>query len=151
MYFMKRMPTLFLALFMTTALMAQTVQGEMTDDQLKQWAAAYQQIQVIDQQAQQTMVAAIEDSGMEVQQFIDLQQAQANPNEEMDATPEEQALFDQASKRIQEVQQEAQGEMQVKIQDEGLTLEEYQAFGAMIQNDPNLQQKLMEYLQPAEE
>lgn len=124
MYFMKRMPTLFLALFMTTALMAQTVQGEMTDDQLKQWAAAYQQIQVIDQQAQQTMVAAIEDSGMEVQQFIDLQQAQANPNEEMDATPEEQALFDQASKRIQEVQQEAQGEMQVKIQDEGLTLEE---------------------------
>lgn len=151
MNFMKRMTTLLLALFMTTGVMAQAAQGEMNDDQLKQWAAAYQQIQMIDQQAQQTMVAAIEDSGMEVQQFTEMQQAQANPNEEMETTPEEQSLFDQASRRIQEVQQEAQQEMQVKIQDEGLTMEEYQTYGAMIQNDPALQQKLMEYLQPAEE
>ncbi len=150
MYFMKRMTTLLLALTMSTALLAQAAQGEMTDDQLKQWAAAYQQIQLIDQEAQQTMVEAIEESGLEVQKFIEMQQAQANPNEELDATPEEQMRFGEASQLLQQVQQEAQQSMERKIQEEGLTMQEYQAFGGMIQNDPELQQKLMEYLQPEE-
>ncbi len=152
MLFTKKITLLILSmLFGIAGLTAQTVEKEnVTDDQLKKWAAAFKQVQTIDQQAQQNMITAVQESGMEVPRFIELQQAQADPDTELKAEGEEVALFTAASQKIQQIQQEAQQTMQVKIQDEGLTITEYQEVGAMIQSDPKLQEKLSEYMQAEE-
>lgn len=152
MLFTKKITLLILSmLFGIAGLTAQTVEKEnVTDDQLKKWAAAFKQVQTVDQQAQQSMITAVQESGMEVPRFIELQQAQADPDTEMKAESEEVALFTAASQKIQQIQQEAQQTMQVKIQDEGLTITDYQQVGAMIQSDPELQEKLTEYLQAEE-
>lgn len=152
MFFTKKITLLILSmLFGIAGLTAQTVEKEnVTDDQLKKWAAAFKQVQTVDQQAQQNMITAVEESGMEVPRFIELQQAQTDPDTELKAEGEEVALFTAASQKIQQIQQEAQQTMQVKIQDEGLTITEYQEVGAMIQSDPKLQEKLSEYMQAEE-
>lgn len=152
MFFTKKITLLILSMLIGIAgLTAQTVEKEnVTDDQLKKWAAAFKQVQTVDQQAQQNMITAVEESGMEVPRFIELQQAQADPDTELKAEGEEVALFTAASQKIQQIQQEAQQTMQVKIQDEGLTITEYQEVGAMIQSDPKLQEKLSEYMQAEE-
>jgi hypothetical protein len=152
MLFTKKITLLLLTVLIgSSGLFAQTVQKEdVTDEKLEQWAAAYKQIQLVDQEAQQHMITAVEESGMEVPRFIELQQAQADPDQELEAESEEVAMFTAASQKIQQIQTEAQTTMQTKIQEKGMTLNEYQELGAVIQSDQELQAKMMEYLQAEE-
>ncbi len=120
---------------------------EVTDQEFKKFASAYQQVQRVDQQAQQNMIKAIKDEGLDVQRFNQLLQAQQDPNQEVDASNEEIKKYESASTELEKIQGQAQQEMQEKITEEGLTVPRYQEISAAIQASPELQEKLQEYLQ----
>ncbi len=119
---------------------------EVSDKELELFASAFQQVQNVDQQAQQNMIKAVEEEGFEVQRFNEIQQAQQNPNQDSNATNEEMNKYESASKELEIIQGQAQEEMQEKIIEEGLTVPRYQEIAAAIQANPELQQKLQEYL-----
>jgi hypothetical protein len=127
---------------------AQTEQKEeVSDQEIKQFASAFQQIQAVDQMAQQDMIKAVEDEGLDVERYNEIQQTAQDPNQEIDVNGDELKKYEIATREIEKIQMEAQQQMQEKIVEEGLTIDRYQEIAAVIQNDPELQQKLQKYLQ----
>jgi hypothetical protein len=143
MLFSKRLSGFFLFfLFAGAGAMAQVQpQEEISDNELKQFITAVQQVQMVDQMAQQQMMGAIQEEEMEVPRFVEIMQAMQDPNQEVEATEEEMEKFQAASNKIEQIQIEIQGEMESLIVDAGLTIERYQVISMQIQSDPELQQR----------
>ncbi|MFW5658086.1 MAG: DUF4168 domain-containing protein [Bacteroidota bacterium] len=147
---MKKFTSLVLIILISsiTGIFAQTNQeNEISKKELKQFASAFKKVQVIDQKAQANMVTAVEEEGLEVQRYNEIQQAQQDPDQEVDATPEELNKYETASEELETIREQARQQMHEKIIDEGFSINRYQEIAVAIQNDPELQQKLQEYLQ----
>lgn len=149
MFKMKKITSLIL--FITIGSMsafAQTEQKEeVSGEELNQFASALQQVQTVNQQAQGVMIKTIEEEGLEVQRYNEIQQAEQDPNQETNATDEELKQYEVATTEIEKIQIQTQQVMQEKIVEVGLTINRYQEIAAIVQNDPELQQKIQEYLQ----
>lgn len=115
--------------------------GEISDKELQQFVSASQYVQVINQQAQQEMVTAVEKEGLQAQRYSEIQQAQQDPNQEADATDEELKQYEAATQELQKIQVQAQQQMQKKLNEEGLTESRFQEISMVLQSDPELQEK----------
>lgn len=149
MFKMKKITSLLLiSMIGIMSAFAQTDQKEeVSAEELKQFASALQQVQTVNQQAQEKMVKTVEEEGMEVQRYNEIQQAQQDPSQEAKVTDEELKQYEVATQGLEKLQVQVQQEMQEKIIEEGLTVNRYQEIAATVQNDPELQQKIQEYLQ----
>jgi len=134
-------------LALTPAIAQESTQTEVSDQDLKKFAAVLQEIQAVNQQAQQDMVVIVEDEGLEIKRFNEIRQAQANPDMEVDVSEEEVKMFNSATEELVKIQEDAQKDMESEIKEEGLTVAQYQNIATQIQNNPELQQKLQQYLQ----
>lgn len=144
---MKKITGLFILLiFSSMGAFAQT-EDVVSDTELKQFASALQKVQHVEQKTQEDLVTAVQEKGLDVQRFNELQQAKQDPSQEADATDEELEKFEAATKELGKIQMTAQQKMQEKITAEGLTVPRYQEISAAIQNDPELQQKVREFMQ----
>lgn len=121
-------------------------QQTVTDEEVKLFAAAFKEIQVLNQEAQQTMVAAIENEDMDVQRFSEIYQAMQMPDQPVEATEDELSKFENANNEVEKIQGVIQLQMEEKIREEGLSPERYQEIGMQIQSSPELQSKIQEYL-----
>jgi len=120
---------------------------DISNEELQKFANAFQKIQVENQKIQQKMIAEIQEEGMEVQRFSEIQQAQQNPEQEAEMTTEEEKAIENLMPKLQTIQQESQTVMQEKIKSAGLTMNRYQEIAQMIQQNPELQQKLQSMMQ----
>lgn len=116
--------------------------SEISDEELQQFVAASQQIQTMNQQVQQQMVSAVQEGGLGVERFNEIQQSEQDPNQELDASNDEMKQYQESVERLKQIQVDAQQEMQAMIQEEGLTLERYQQIGSALQTNPEIQEKL---------
>lgn len=137
----KVISTFGLFLFTLFAATAQT-EGEVTDAQLQKFAEAYQSVQMSNQAIQQEMIVAIEKEGLTPERFNEIYEAEMDPKKEVEATEEEMEKQGAAMVVIQEIQKASQEEMENKIKEKGLTMEQFQQIGAKIQQNPELQQKM---------
>ncbi len=119
---------------------------EVSGEELKQFASAFQQVQTVNQQVQQRMIKAVEETGLDVQRYNEIQQAQQDPNQEVNVSDEELEQYTATTQELEKIQAGAQQEIQGKITEQGLTVNRYQEIAAALQNDTELQQKLQEYL-----
>ena len=152
MFKMKKLTSLFLTLLVSsTFVFAQTPQvpqdTEVSDKEIKTFASAFQQVQALDQKAQQDMVKAVQDEGLSVERYNEMLQSEEDPTKDAKPTDEEKSQFENINQKIGAIQQKAQQSMQNKIQDEGLTVKRYQEIAFAIQNSPALQEKLQQHMQ----
>ena len=128
--------------------MQQPRQMEVSESDLERFAVAIQQIQAIEQQAQAQMIEAIEAQGLTLERFNEIAQSQQDPamQGQVDVSGEEAEIFNQAVERISGIQQEAQLEMETAVEQEGLNVEEFNLIAQAVQQDPSLQQRVMEML-----
>ncbi|MEX0966057.1 MAG: DUF4168 domain-containing protein [Bacteroidia bacterium] len=139
---------LMIILFGATAGFAQTeTQKEVSEKEIEQFAAAFQEVQSVNQEAQQKMVGAVEEQGFDVQRYNEIQQAQQNPEAEIELTPEENKNYEAVVQELGTIQTEAQKKMEEKIEEHGLSIERYQEIASQMQRDPELQKKLQEHMQ----
>lgn len=122
------------------------VESDVSDEEVKQFTEAFKSIQEIDQKTQQKMVSSVQEKGLDVQRFTEMQQAEQDPAAEVEATDEELENYNSASKELKKIQKEAQGKMEAEIKDKGLSLTRYQEIAEMVNKDPELQEKIKEYL-----
>jgi len=109
-------------LALTPAIAQESTQTEVSDQDLKKFAAVLQEIQAVNQQAQQDMVVIVEDEGLEIKRFNEIRQAQANPDMEVDVSEEEVKMFNSATEELVKIQEDAQKDMESEIKEEGLTV-----------------------------
>lgn len=135
---------LFVAMMGTFGIYAQ--EQEVSDTELTQFANAYQEMQVQNQEAQQEMVKIIEAEGMDVQRFSAIQQASMDPNQDIEVTDSEKKMHENAISKMKEMQPEIEKKATEKIIATGLTMERFEAIAAVIQKDQGLQQRLQSIL-----
>lgn len=114
---------------------------DVSDEDLKKFAEIIQEVQVINQSSQQDMMKAVQDEGLDVQKFTQIQQAQQNPNKEANASDKEMKQFQSSMEQIQKIQTDSRAEIESKIEERGMSIEEYQKILSAIQQSPELQQK----------
>ncbi|MFO7828910.1 MAG: DUF4168 domain-containing protein [Bacteroidales bacterium] len=120
---------------------------EISDKELQQFATIQQQANTISQQSHQDKVSAVEDIGLEVERFNEIEQAQQDPNIQMDATKEELQMYQEAIQFLEEIQGRDQQKMVELIEDKGLSVTRYQEIEYAIQSDPELQLKYQTMMQ----
>lgn len=119
---------------------------DISDTQLAQFADAYINIQMQNQEAQQEMIAIIEKEGLDVERFSAIQEASMNPSQESNASAEEMKKHEKAIKKLDELQPKFEQKAIDGIEASGITMEQYQSIAAAIQQDQDLQQKLQTIL-----
>ncbi|MDA3911282.1 MAG: DUF4168 domain-containing protein [Bacteroidales bacterium] len=125
---------------------SQQTEPEISDAELQQFAEAYTGVQELNNATQQKMVKSIEDSGMTVERYTEIQQAQQAPDQDANVAEKELLVFQQATKKIQKHQSEFQQNVNSAITKSGLSMERYQEIIAKVQTSQELQQKIQEYL-----
>lgn len=125
----------------------QTQQKPVSDEEIQKFATAMSNVQTVNQQAQQEMVKAVTDEGIEVSRYNEIYEAQQNPNQDVDSSEEEMEQFRSASQKIQKIQQKTQGQIEKDIQKAGLSMQRYQEISTQVQGDPDLQEKVREQMQ----
>ena len=131
---------LFVALLGTIGLSAQGT--SVSDAELTKFATAYRKLQIQQQVTQQTMMKAIEEEGIEVKRFSEIQQASMDPNKEVEATKEEMELHKKALSKIEKMQPELEKKINEEITSTGMTMEQFEALAKEIQQDRSLQERL---------
>jgi hypothetical protein len=119
---------------------------EISDNELKQFVTAFQQIQVINQQTQEAMIKAVKEEGLEVERYNEIQASENDTSKVTEATAEEMEKYKSAKQKLEKLQIESQPKMQEKIIEAGLTIPRYQEIVNAIQASPELQQKVQEYM-----
>jgi len=142
---MKKTIALLIMVFITTLTVAQ--EKNITDDELNKFAEAYQHVRTINQSSQQKMMKAVTDEDLTVERFNLINQAEQNPNKEVEATDDELKKYQVAMESVETIQQNVQAQLQTKIKEAGLTLERFQQIANQMKTDQNLQQRLSALMQ----
>ena len=103
--------TILLGLFGTLTVAAQTPQPmpqqqtdiEVSDEELESFIQVVNQIQKINQESQTEMISAIEETGITVERFSEINQAEQNPQVEVEVGESEQAQYSEAMAVVQEI------------------------------------------------
>ncbi len=121
-------------------------ENKISDAELNKWANAYQKVQMQNQEAQQQMMMMIQDEGMELQRFNEIQQASMNPNQKGNATEAEIKKHKSITDKIEKMRPELERKATEAIESTGMSIERYQEIAAVIQQDQDLQQRLQQIM-----
>lgn len=116
--------------------------ADFSDEQLEQFAVAFQEVQEMNSGVQDEMMGAIEEEGLDVERFNKIQQAQQNPEAKKDISEEEMKKFENCMQAIQKVQMQAQKKMESAVQESGLDMNTFQQIMRAMQENPEIQQKV---------
>ncbi|UJH92232.1 DUF4168 domain-containing protein [Antarcticibacterium sp. 1MA-6-2] len=140
-------------LFSGTAVIAQVPQAnqqqeqqvKVTDAELEKFAAAYQGIQVANQDAQKKMIAAVEEQDLKIETFNEIHQAKMQ-NKKVEASKEDQEKHAKAVETLDKLQPEIQAQMEKIITDAGLTVERFEQINTAMQSNPEILQRLQKIM-----
>ncbi len=122
-------------------------QQKVTDDELNKFAEAFQQVRMINQSSQQKMMKAVTDEDLTVERFNLINQAEQDPNKEIEASADELEKYQAAIEAVENIQESVQTQLQSKIKASGLSLERFQQIANQLRNDQELQQRLSSLMQ----
>jgi len=129
---------------------AQSEPLNITDEQLDSFANAYLEIVAIQDESQAEVVAAVEAEGFTVEEFQAIAETLNSPEGAVAIPPEQEEQFISAAEAVTAIQTDVQAEMQAAIQAEDLTIAEFEQIFAMAQQDPDLQQQIIQRLEAEE-
>lgn len=119
---------------------------EVSDQQVNQFVDALQYVQQVQQESQPKMLKAIQDEGLEPQQFIQAAQA-TQQGKETGLNEADEKKFQSVQKKVEEIQVEANSQIESKIKDENMTLERFNQIYLSYQQSPELKQRIEAQLQ----
>lgn len=124
----------------------QQQQTDFSDNDLKQFASVYEKVQVMSQGIQQKMMEVIQEEGMDLQRFNEIQQAKMNPDMEVETTEEEDAQLAKIESQLEKIQGDFEKQIEPEIKKE-MSVDKYQKIIAALQQDQELQMRLQKIMQ----
>lgn len=114
---------------------------EVSDQKVDQFVSALEDVHRIQQESQPKMIKAIEDEGMDPQQFVQAAQAMQQ-GAETGLNEADQKKFDVVQEKVMKIQIDANSEMETKIKEKDLSLEEFNQIYLSFQQKPALKQRI---------
>lgn len=126
---------------------------EVTDEHLEKISNVTQAGQGIQEEADSKMREVIEDVGMEFQRFQQIMMAQQNPQlaNQLQLSSEEQETLQEIQPELMKINQEAQQQYMTKIEEEGLSIQEFQQIAQAIQAHPEVAERFEEINSPEDD
>jgi len=121
--------------------------ANVTDEELMQLADLSDQFQQISQEAQMEMMVAVEEAGLQVERYTEIQQMSQNPNAEPLVSEEEILQFEQANISIDEIQSKIESKMIKILEDAGLSEQWYQNVTRELKEDGGLLSRYQQIMQ----
>ncbi|MGM0392232.1 MAG: DUF4168 domain-containing protein [Bacteroidota bacterium] len=115
---------------------------EVSDAELEKFATAFQQVRAITMEAQKEMSGVVTKEGMEIQRFNEIHKATLDPEVEVTATEEEKKQHQKIISNLETIQAGVQTKMEKAVQDQGINPTRYEQIAMVLQNDPELQERL---------
>lgn len=147
---------LFGVIFSTAAVFAQQQQmppqpeplspEEVTDEHLEKISNVTKAGQGIQEEADTKMRNVVEEVGMEYQRFQQIMMAQQNPQlaNQLELSSEEEQTLQEIQPELMQINQEAQQKYMSKIEEEGLSILEFQQIAQAIQAHPEVAERFEE-------
>jgi len=117
-----------------------------TDNELKEFINANQEATRVQQQAEQRMVSAIEEEGLDIDTFNKILSSQREQGQQAGTSDPELEKFHKAAEKVLEIQQETMADMQEAIVESGMEVVKFQEMMTAFQQSPDLQQKVQKIL-----
>ena len=144
----KKIAGVLLMLFMsTTAVMAQTEQNPVSDEEISKFAITFQKMRMMNQDVMKQLTEVITREGMEIPRFNEIHQAEMDPAVTVETTEEEQEKYKKIAAELEKMQLSFTKKMEGMISEAGLTPERYEEIATQLQSDPGLQERLRTELQ----
>lgn len=123
-------------------------QVKVSPEDLQKFANAIKQLRVIQQTSQTQMVQAVQGEKLSEERFIQIYQAQQNPQAQPkpQITENEKQNFKKAFAKIGEIQQATQAKMQQAVQSQGIEVQRFNQIFAAVRQSPALQQQVRQLL-----
>jgi hypothetical protein len=120
-----------------------------SDGDLKQFVAANAKAVEAQKEAEKAMVAVLEEQKLSPAKFNEMAQALKEKKlQQVSATAEEKAAFNKAAQQLVQLQPQLEQKIQQSIQSSGITLEKYQAIRLAYDQNPAIQAKVNQLIQP---
>jgi len=116
---------------------------EVTDEQLVMLSEITKAGQGIQEEAQQKMQAAIEETSMEYARFEEIMMSQQNPQMagQLNLTEEEQQTIQEVQPQLMQINQAAQQQYMQAIQEAGMDLQTFQQVAQAVQAHPEVAER----------
>lgn len=118
---------------------------DVSDQQVDQFVSALQDVQKIQEESQPKMIKAIEDEGLEPQQFVQAAQAMQQ-GQETGLNEEDQKKFNSVQQKVMSIQVEANNEIETRIKEKNLTLDQFNQIYLSFQQKPALNERIQKRL-----
>ncbi|MEZ7495647.1 DUF4168 domain-containing protein [Leeuwenhoekiella aequorea] len=121
-------------------------QTNITTAELTKFAGAFVDVQEENKVAQQQLLGIIQDQGLELERFNEIQKSKMNPEATVDASSEELEKHKAVVTALESMQPEFESKMMAIIEDHGLTMDKYKEVALALQKDKALQQKFQQIM-----
>lgn len=118
---------------------------EVSDQEVDQFVTALQEAQKVQQESQPKMLKVIQDEGLDPEQFVQAAQAMQQGTES-GLNQEDQKKFDAVQVKVMKIQEQANQEIESKIQQNNLSLEKFNQIYLSFQQKPALQKRIQDRL-----
>ncbi|MFC4873711.1 DUF4168 domain-containing protein [Negadavirga shengliensis] len=121
----------------------QQVNDNFSDEDYEKFVKINMEFIPVQQEAEERMVAAIADQGMEIDRFQLLAQAQQQGNiTDVSEDPQEIAKFNEAGQEVMKVRQEVQQQLQQKIAENEMEVQTFQEMSVAYNQSPQVKEKI---------
>jgi len=121
----------------------QQVDIDVSDKEMERFVKVSDELQTVQQKAQKKMMSAIEENGLDVQRYSEIEQANRS-GKEVDMTDKEKAAYEKTSKVVQSEQMKIQQEAQKLLQKHDFEQQRYMKISQALRSDQELMQKYRE-------
>lgn len=115
---------------------------DFSDGELKSFVKANEKVTVIQMEAEQKMIKAIEDEGLSVERFNAILEQQRDPTRGSETSAEELQSFNKAAQTILEENEKIEKQMTTSIEEEGIDIETYKQIMLAYQQNPDIQNRV---------
>lgn len=120
---------------------------DFSDNELKSFVKANEKVTVIQAEAEQKMIKAIEGEGLTVERFNQILEQQKDPSRASETSVEELQSFNNAAQVILEENTRIEKQMTSTIEEEGIDIETYKQILVAYQQSPEVQSRVNEYVE----
>ncbi|WP_299757948.1 DUF4168 domain-containing protein [uncultured Pontibacter sp.] len=114
-----------------------------SEEDLQKFVDANSSVTEIQKASRDTMVAVIEDNSLTLERFNELAKAHRSKKlDEVAENPEEIAAFSTAAQEVVKLQPETKDKIQQAVEEQGLTMDKYNALMKAYREDPAVQQQI---------
>lgn len=123
------------------------IREDFSDDELTSFVKANEKVSVIQMEAEQKMIKAIEDQGLSVERFNQILEQQRDPSRSTETSADELESFNNAAQEILEENARIEQEMTSSIEEEGIDIETYKQIMLAYQQSPKVQDRVNSMIQ----